>query len=179
MITFDSFLKGEMPKFKTMRGQRIDNVSEYIVNYLNENKNKEIRIYLGSDSQVTGAEVVYVTAIVLYQEGKGGHVLYHKEKWPREGLDFKNRLTKELHMSYEMAEYLETTLVGFYRRIEPEKKLIDIDIDFNPDIGPKGNNKSNTLFNLGVGWMEGSGYRVRTKPLAIAASYAADRLANP
>lgn len=178
MITFDSFIKNELPTFHTMSGKFVEDVSKYIIEYLKQNQNKEIRIYLGSDSQVVGDIVVYVTAIVLYQEGKGGHILYHKEKWPRHGLDFKNRLTKELHMSYEMAEYLEVKLAGFYNRIDPSQKLVDIDIDFNPSPGVKGNNKSNILFQMGVGWMEGSGYRVRTKPLAVAASYAADRMAN-
>ena len=51
-------------------------------------------------------------------------------------------------------------------------KLVDIDLDFNP------NKKwgSNVVHDSAVGMLKGCGFRVRTKPRAWAASCAADLL---
>lgn len=175
MSTFESFKNGTLPVFyKIEGGGKIENLGEYIRNYLRVQK-EEIRIYLGTDSQKIGKKYAYVTAIVFYKQGKGGHVVYHKE-YVKGRFQMMERLLKEVQMTYEIAEYLEVELNGYYKRIDDGQKLVDIDIDFNPDPGKNGENKSNAVYKQGVGWMEGCGYRVRTKPFATAAMSIADKL---
>lgn len=175
MEEFNAFASIPITKFKNVDGKKVSNIGEYIINYLKKNEGEDIRIYVGTDSQPSSC--VYVTVIVLYKEGKGGHLLYYKEKLDTRKAN-TDRLFKELQMSYQIAEYLEVALDGMYQRIDPNKKLVDIDIDFNPEPGDDGRNVSNQVYKSGVGWMEGCGYRVRAKPFAIAASCVADHFAN-
>lgn len=57
-----------------------------------------------------------------------------------------------------------------------EPKLIDIHVDFNPDEGVNGQNKSHIAYKSFVPWLRGLGFRVWGKPLAHASTSAADLL---
>jgi predicted RNase H-related nuclease YkuK (DUF458 family) len=63
----------------------------------------------------------------------------------------------------------------------PQFKLVDIHLDFNPDEGIKNDrgvakNKSSVAYKAYAPWIRGLGYRVFAKPLAWCASSAADLL---
>ena len=57
-----------------------------------------------------------------------------------------------------------------------EPRLVDIHVDFNPDEGPNGQNKSHIAYKSFVPWLRGLGFRVWGKPLAHASTSAADLL---
>jgi len=57
-----------------------------------------------------------------------------------------------------------------------EWKLVDIHVDFNPFEGRSGKNKSYVAYKSFVPWLKGLGFRVWAKPMAYAASSAADLL---
>ena len=112
------------------------------------------------------------------------------------------RIWEEVVRLEEMAEYFEKELDGFYPRKTAEElikagygahqnKLIDIDIDINPNPGwnsyqielmrmgkepgiPK--NRSYIVYDAAKSYLEGKGYRVRFKPNSWAASCAADMI---
>jgi predicted RNase H-related nuclease YkuK (DUF458 family) len=112
------------------------------------------------------------------------------------------RIWGEVMRLEEMAEYFEKELEGFYPRKTTEElvkagygahqnKLIDIDIDINPNPGwspyqielirmgkepgiPK--NRSFIVYDAAKSYLEGKGYRVRFKPHSWAASCAADMI---
>ncbi len=175
-----------MNKFLKIGGTQIPDLGEYLRNYVLENsKDNSLKIYVGCDSAVGSINVNFITAIVLYKEGKGGHIVYCKDYESINSFyDINNptgysllqgRLLKEVQYSLTVAEYIEVELNGFFKRLSPTDKICDIDLDLNPDFG-NGHNKSNLVFEHGRGWVVGNGYRVRVKPVAYAATCAADML---
>jgi len=149
-----------MKKFKTMGGKPIENLIEYIENYILEHDNVEILV--GTDSQRYSKEIVYGTVIVLYRKGKGGHVLCSKDKVKVEPA-LSVKLINETMKSIEVAEYLRENGIGM---------VSYIDIDLNPD--PK--YASNTMLRSAIGMVEGYGYKVRAKHNGAMATITADHL---
>lgn len=150
-----------MRQFTSLTGKKIDNLVEYIRNYLLDRENVEILI--GADSQCyRNYKTVYGVVIALYEKGRGAHVLCSRESVPIE----KNtpaRLLTEVWKSIEIAEYLKDNGL-------PKPKYIDIDL--NPD--PKF--KSNQVLRQAIGLVEGMGYKVRCKNLGAMVTYAANHL---
>lgn len=138
-------------------------IKEYVAKY------PEVEIQIGCDSQPIGKIINYAIVIVLYNEGRGGHVLYTKIHVPREKGKHKQqdfiKLWREVEYSLQTAEFL---------RIEGCKKVKYIDLDLNPD--PM--YYSNTVLRSSLGYVTSMGYEARCKPDAWSASYAADRLSR-
>jgi predicted RNase H-related nuclease YkuK (DUF458 family) len=150
-----------MKQFQTLSGKRIDNVVEYIRNYLSERE--YVDILVGADSQsFNNFKTVYGVVIALYEKGKGAHVICSKETEPIEK-NIQVRLLSEVWKSIEIAEFLKDNGL-------PKPKYIDIDL--NPD--PKF--KSNQVLRQAIGLVEGMGYQVRCKNLGAMVTYAANHL---
>ena len=160
-----------MRKFTTLSKKEIPDIAEYVKEYItNKDRNDEIEILIGCDSQCYGSKkTVYGLVIVLHTvtkggSGKGGHILCHKEVKPFE----KNtpvRLLQEVWMSVELANDLT-------ERGLPKPTYIDIDL--NPD--PKF--KSNAVLRQAIGLVEGMGYKARWKHTGVMATYSANMLAR-
>lgn len=159
--------------FKKFGGEKIENLGEYIRNYLRtnlrDNPHSEIKIYVGTDSEQYRNFTRYATVVVLYHVRNGAHYVYLDEKVKRVR-EIHQRLWNEVLRTFEVAEYLEKELPGVYKRLEVDKKLVDVDVDLNPS--PKW--KSNTVFDQSVGFLTGAGYRVKWKNDSFASSSAAD-----
>lgn len=138
---------------------RVD-IESYVKEYFESNPDAQIMI--GCDSQNRNSETVYGIVLVLYREGKGGHVLYKRNKVPKIRERWL-RLWKEVELSVELANYLVS-------RGLPKARWIDVDL--NPD--PR--YKSNDVIRAAVGLVESMGYSVRVKPNSLAATYAADKI---
>jgi len=150
-----------MKKFTTLHGVPINNIIEYLKEYLITRENTEILI--GSDSQsYRNTKTIYGVVIALYTKGKGCHVLCSRESVPVEK-NMSTRLLKEVWKSVELAEYLKENGLP---------KPTCIDIDLNPD--PK--YKSNTVLRQAIGLVEGMGYKVRYKNNGAMITYAANNL---
>lgn len=151
-----------MDGFKTLKGNIITNIIEYISDYIS--KNESIDILIGADSQSYGASqtTLYGVVIVLYKPGNGAHVLAKTKKLPKQ-YDLQTKLINEVWESIEVAQYLENNGLP---------KPLWIDIDLNPD--PR--YRSNTVLRQAVGLVEGMGYRVRYKHSGALCSYAANYL---
>jgi predicted RNase H-related nuclease YkuK (DUF458 family) len=150
-----------MRKFKTLFGIEIDNLAEYIKEYISTRENVEILV--GADSQnYSNRKTIYGVVIALYTKGKGAHVLCSRDTVPIER-NTSTRLLTEVWKSIETAEFLKENGLP---------KPLWIDIDLNPD--PKF--KSNTVLRQAVGLVEGMGYQVRYKQLGAMVTYAANHL---
>ena len=148
-----------MNMFRTVQGKTID-LTEYIKNYI---KNRpEIQIIVGCDSQNYSRDTVYVTAVVLYTPGRGGHVIYEKERTPRERIRAQ-RLMNEVWKSIETANMICNAGL-------PKPLYIDIDVN------PNSKFKSNEVFDSAKGLVEGMGYTCRYKTLCPFATCTADHL---
>lgn len=150
-----------MKKFRTLYGTPIEDVIQYIKEYISTRDN--IEILIGSDSQCySNKKTVYGVVIALYTKGKGAHVLCTREVEPMER-NTPNRLLSEVWRSIEIAEFLKENGL-------PKPQWIDIDL--NPD--PK--YMSNSVLRQAVGMVEGMGYKVRYKQLGALMTYAANHL---
>lgn len=146
--------------FKTVQGKKIDDVAQYIKDYLKNHTGQHIDIIVGCDSQNYNRYTSYATVIALYNEGHGGHIIFERDKTPRERVR-ATRLLNEVSKSIETAEMLK--LAGL-----PKIKYIDIDIN------PSERFKSNEVYASAVGMVRGMGYDCRCKTLGAAVTYCAD-----
>jgi predicted RNase H-related nuclease YkuK (DUF458 family) len=146
--------------FKILVSNARVEVFDYVKSYLD--KNPDTQIMIGCDSQNKGDNTIYGVVLVLYRNGKGGHVLYRKITFPRIR-DRWMRLWKEVELSVELANFLVDRGLS---------KAKWIDIDLNPD--PRF--KSNDVLRAAVGLVESMGYKARVKPFASVASCVADKI---
>ena len=145
----------------TLYGKPIDNIIEYIREYLLSHDG--IEILIGCDSQDYGnKKTVYGVVIALYTPGKGAHVLCYKETVPMEK-NLAVKLLNETWKSIEIADFLVNSGL-------PKAKYIDIDL--NPD--PKFD--SNKTLRQAIGLVEGMGYKARWKHNGAMVTRAADHL---
>ena len=145
--------------FTTIKGTKINPV-DYIRDYMSTHDN--IQIFVGCDSQNTKETTTYVTAIVLYSPGNGGHIIYEKERTTKEKVR-SIRLMNEVWKSVSIANDLVAAGI---------QKPDYIDIDVNPNA----RYKSNEVFNAAVGIVEAYGYKCRYKTLRQIATWCADFL---
>jgi uncharacterized protein len=160
-----------MKDFKKFGGAIIADLGEYIREYIKEHGNSlnGIRIYVGCDSEHNGNKTRYATVVLIYHIGAGAHFIFKNESVPKVK-DMYMKLWGEVERAFTLGEYLETELEGSYKRLVPNEKLVDIDLDLNPN--PRW--RSNIAYDSGMGFIRSAGYRVRGKPSAWAASCAAD-----
>ena len=146
-----------MNMFRTVQGKNI-NLTDYIKEYIKSHPG--IEIIVGCDSQNYSQSTVYCTAVVLYNPGHGGHVIYEKERTPREQVRAQ-RLMNEVWKAVETANSICNAGL-------PKPQYIDIDVN------PKKNAKSNEVFDSARGLVEGMGYRCRYKTMNVMATCCAD-----
>jgi len=148
--------------FKKMGDLRKVELGEYSKQMLQNNP--DIKIYVGSDSQNYPNKTLYATTVVFRYENNGAHVIFHKEATPVVS-DMWTRLWGELQRSIDVAGYLK-----FECDIPIEQ--IDLDLNSDPDF------KSNRVFQAAVGYAQSMGYKAKTKPDLLIATWAANVLVN-
>jgi predicted RNase H-related nuclease YkuK (DUF458 family) len=146
--------------FKKCSGEKIENIVEYVREYMKDHPTVEIMV--GTDSQNRGGKTVYSTVIALYTPGNGAHCIFKRWRTPKETVR-NTRLMNEVQASLEVAGELVSAGI---------KKPAYIDIDINPS--PR--YKSNEVFQAAKGWVEGSGYEVRFKTFGPLVTTFADWL---
>jgi hypothetical protein len=147
-------------KFKRLTDYKSVDVKEYVTDYIINND--DIKVYVGCDSQQIGRDLKYATVIVLYHQGKGGHVLFKAERVPPIK-EVKMKILGEVQRSIDVATYLQ---------YECGIKVETIDIDINDDV----KYKSNTALTEAMGYVLGMGFAVRHKPEELYAVAAANML---
>lgn len=150
-------------KFNKLTGGRGFELAEYVKEFLVENKNYDVKVFLGCDSQTKGTTTTYATTIVFHIGNTGCHVIYKKEVVPVIR-DMWTRLWRETELSVETALYL--------REHGVEVSTIDLDYNIDPIHG------SNKLVSAAVGYVESLGFRARCKPDLLPGCYAADSIVN-
>ena len=123
-----------------------------------------VKIYVGSDSQNYSKKTLYATTVVFRFENNGAHVIYHRESTPLVK-DMWTRLWGELQRSIDVAGYLK-----FECGLPIEQ--IDLDLNSDPEF------PSNKVFQAAVGYAQSMGYKAKTKPDLLMATWAANVLVN-
>lgn len=140
-----------------------DQTFNSIISFVKAAPKSNYRLIIGTDSK-QGKTAVFVTAIVIYREGKGARFYYNKEEVePKPTL--RNRIYQETLNSLKVA--------GLVSEKMSERIVTDLNIEIHLDIGRNGETRD--LIKEVVGMVVGNGYEVKIKPSAYAASHVADR----
>lgn len=152
--------------FKKYDGTVIENPNQYLKEWIIDNPHGNI--FIGCDSQQHKKYIKYAISIIMHRMdeeglGHGAHVIFTSY------IDTNKSLKTDLFTKlWAEAEY--TLIVA--KLFEDFKKKIEIHLDYNSDES----SYSNVLYNPGIGYFTGQGFKTKGKPYAYAASNVADNL---
>ncbi|ATL45953.1 hypothetical protein COR50_01565 [Chitinophaga caeni] len=130
------------------------------------NNGYRLKVCIGTDSQVKGAETEFATVIVFLREGHGGFMFIHNEK-TRDKYSIKERMlvevAKTIEIAYELCDLFTT---------------YDVDMEVHVDINTNPQFKSNLALREAMGYILGMGFAFKAKPEAFASSSCANRIVN-
>ncbi|MEO6721155.1 MAG: ribonuclease H-like YkuK family protein [Ferruginibacter sp.] len=124
----------------------------------------ELKVCIGTDSQVKGKETEFATVIVFIRKGKGGFMYIHSETTLRK-MSIKQRMLEEVAKSIEVAYALCKIFTAF-----------DVDMEVHADINTNPNFKSNDALKEAMGYIMGMGFAFKAKPQAFASSSCANKV---
>ena len=124
----------------------------------------EIKVCIGTDSQVKGGETDFATVIVFIRKGKGGFMLIRSEK-TRYKMSIKERMLSEVNKSMDIAFELYDIFNAF-------RTPFEVHADINTDPGYK----SNEALKEAIGFIAGQGFAFRAKPYAFASTSCANKM---
>jgi predicted RNase H-related nuclease YkuK (DUF458 family) len=102
-------------RFKKFGGEYVDNIVEYISEYIKDRPN--ITIAVGCDSIQKRRRTMYAITVMLYDIDvkNGAHVLFYRKNEAKIR-DNNERLYNEAKYLYEVGSYLDQELTKFYTR---------------------------------------------------------------
>jgi len=139
-------------------------VVQAIVDEMHADPKARYELLVGTDSSVSGTHVDYVSAIVVHKVGKGGRYYWTRVR-EKKTFSLRQRIWREAWLSFELAQRLLKGLSSF--------APLAFNLEIHVDIGENGPTKE--LIDEVVGMIIGSGFAVRIKPQAYAASSVADK----
>lgn len=125
-----------------------------------------LKVCIGTDSQVKQNIVEFATAIVFVREKHGGF-MYFNSFITKNHFSLKERMLHEVSKSIEIAFELCPVLDRFGIPME-----VHADINTDPSF------KSNDSLKEAMGYIIGMGYTFRAKPDAFASSYCANKVVH-
>ena len=126
----------------------------------------KLKVCIGTDSQVHGAETEFATVIVFLREKHGGFMFIQNDK-TRQKYSIKERMLVEVARSIEIAY----ELCDLFNRY-------DIDMEVHADINTSPQFKSNEALREAMGYILGMGFAFKAKPEAFASSSCANKMVN-
>ena len=124
----------------------------------------KLKVCIGTDSQVIGAEVHFATVIVFLREKRGGFMFISNEKSLRK-MSVRERMILEVGRSVEVA-YALCQLLDLY----------DVALEVHADINTDPAFESNTALKEAMGYILSMGFVFKAKPDAFASSSCADKV---
>ncbi|MEO5647512.1 MAG: ribonuclease H-like YkuK family protein [Chitinophagaceae bacterium] len=125
-----------------------------------------LKVCIGTDSQVKGRDTEFATVIVFLREGHGGFMFIHNEK-TRHSYSIKERMLVEVAKSIEIAYELCNLFTDY-----------DVDMEVHADINTNPHFKSNEALREAMGYILGMGFAFKAKPEAFASSSCANKVVN-
>lgn len=154
-------------QWRKLSGERIKApVAEEISRVLMREKEMghELKVCIGTDSQVKGKITEVATVIVFIRKGKGGFMYIHNETTHLK-MTIKQRMLTEVAKSIEVAYSLCNIFSRFGVAME-----VHADINTNPSF------KSNDALKEAMGYIVGMGFAFKAKPEAFASSSCANKV---
>jgi uncharacterized protein len=126
----------------------------------------ELKVCIGTDSQVKGGDTEFATVIVFIRKGKGGFMFIRNET-TRQKMSIKERMLVEVGKSIEVAY----ALCNIFSRYSVDME-VHVDINTNPSF------KSNDALKEAMGYIMGMGFAFKAKPDAFASSSCANKMVH-
>ncbi len=126
----------------------------------------QLKVCIGTDSQVKGKETEFATVIVFIRKGKGGF-MYILNDTTKQKMSIKQRMLAEVGKSIEAAY----TLCNLFT-------LYGVDMEVHADINTNPNFKSNDALKEAMGYITGMGFAFKAKPHAFASSSCANKIVH-
>lgn len=160
-------MEQEQQQWRKLSGERIKiPIADEVSNVLMREREAgyEMKVCIGTDSQVKGKETEFATAIVLIRKGKGGFMYIHNEI-TKQRMSIKQRMLMEVAKSIEVAY----ALCNIFSRFS-------VDMEVHADINTNPNFKSNDALKEAMGYIVGMGFAFKAKPEAFASSNCANKV---
>lgn len=167
------------PLFQNLQEHNLsfDEVFERIVQFMTIDPKGHYRLMVGTDSQVHKSYTIFITGIVIQNEGNGVWACIRKVIIPRKMTALHERISLELSLTEE--------IVSFFTE-ERKNKLIEIilpnlyqgaafTMEGHIDIGAGKRNKTSEFVKEMVTRIESMGVEPKIKPNAFVASSYANR----
>ncbi|HEY6503667.1 MAG TPA: ribonuclease H-like YkuK family protein [Chitinophagaceae bacterium] len=160
-------MEQEQQQWRKLSGEQIripitDEVSNVLIR---ENEmGHELKVCIGTDSQVKGKITEFATVIVFIRKGKGGFMYIHNEI-TRQKMSIKQRMLMEVGKSIEVAY----ALCNIFSRYS-------VDMEVHADINTNPKFKSNDALKEAMGYIVGMGFAFKAKPEAFASSSCANKV---
>jgi uncharacterized protein len=126
----------------------------------------ELKVCIGTDSQVKGRDTEFATVIVFIRKGKGGF-MYIRSETTRQKMRIKERMLAEVAKSIEVAYELCNLFT-----------LYNVDMEVHADINTNPSFKSNDALKDAMGYIMGMGFAFKAKPDAFASSSCANKVVH-
>lgn len=156
----------QQTNWKRLNGESIDiPIAEAVrkVMVLERNAGHELKLCIGTDSQVKGIQTEFATAIVFVRKGKGGFMFIKNETDCRK-MTIKERMLTEVSKSVMLGHELSEVM-----------KRCGVTIEIHVDINTASVFKSNAALNEAMGYILAMGFDFKAKPQAFASSCCADK----
>jgi len=154
-------------QWRKLSGERIKiPIADEVTNVLMREREAghEMKVCIGTDSQVKGKETEFATVIVFIRKGKGGFMYIHNET-TKQRMSIKQRMLMEVGKSIEIAY----ALCNIFSRYS-------VDMEVHADINTNPNFKSNDALKEAMGYIVGMGFAFKAKPEAFASSSCANKV---
>lgn len=140
-----------------------------LVGFMDEDPDSFYRLIIGTDSKTkrlnSHQAVVFVTAVVIHRQGKGGRYFWQKNK--KNGLkSLRDKIYTETLLSLALAQKL---VPDFKKKLNGQRYNLEIHID----VGENGPTRE--MIKEVVGIVNGNGFTAKTKPDSYGASSVADK----
>ena len=160
-------MEQEQQQWRKLSGERIkiliaDEVSKVLIR--EKEMGHELKVCIGTDSQVKSKVTEFATVIVFIRKGKGGFMYIHNEI-TRQKMSIKQRMLMEVGKSIEVAY----ALCNIFSRYS-------VDMEVHADINTNPNFKSNDALKEAMGYIVGMGFAFKAKPEAFASSSCANKV---
>jgi predicted RNase H-related nuclease YkuK (DUF458 family) len=160
-------MEQEQQQWRKLSGERISiPIADEVSNVLMREKElgHEMKVCIGTDSQVKSKITEFATVIVFIRKGKGGFMYIHNEI-TKQRMSIKQRMLMEVNKSIEVAY----ALCNVFSRYS-------VDMEVHADINTNPNFKSNDALKEAMGYIVGMGFAFKAKPEAFASSNCANKI---
>jgi predicted RNase H-related nuclease YkuK (DUF458 family) len=154
--------KWRKPDGTLIRGSIEDEIRSVLVK--EKSRGSQLKVCIGTDSQVKAKRTEFATVIVFLRKGRGGFMYVRPETTTRK-MGIKERMLQEVAKSIEVAFSLSRLFT-----------LYDVDLEVHADINTNPNFKSNDALKEAMGYILGMGFAFKAKPDAFASSACANKM---